>query len=94
MASLECFVRRTRQGMESGEMGWAGFYHYVREGLLDLLLETFSFFKNLKVKAYLSGEKAIQLKAIDFVQETCSDLRHVLIAFIKLGGDSTTHPHV
>lgn len=67
LGSLECFARRTRTAMETGEMGWTGFYWYVREGYLETLLDIFRFYKGLKMKHYLKGEKPIMLKAIEFV---------------------------
>lgn len=94
LGSLECFARRTRSAMETGEMGWTGFYWFVREGYFETLLDIFRFYKSLKMKPYLKGEKPIKLKAIEFVQETCNNLRHVMVAFIKFGVDSVSHPHV
>ena len=41
--------------MEQGELGWIGFYHFVRDGYLEIVLRIFRFMRDLNTKPFVSG---------------------------------------
>lgn len=77
------FVIGVISAMEQGELGWIGFYHFVRGGYLDIILRIFRFFRDLNTQPYVKGEARIGVNALDIMQSTCEHLRTLMTALVK-----------